>query len=192
MMKRFPHGILIIVLMLVAPLVIGCGSKRRKPVLSDTPQSTAAPSDQQAEGTRSQPLDGPDVQSVSDDYVRGQDIAGEETAAGPLADVRFEYNSAALTPEAQALLRSHSIWLQDHPSVQVRVEGHCDERGTVEYNLALGEQRARSVFDFLTELGIAGSRLMVVSLGKERPLDPGSNEAAWAKNRRVHFAPMSR
>jgi peptidoglycan-associated lipoprotein len=69
----------------------------------------------------------------------------------------------------------------------VAIEGHCDERGTVDYNLALGEQRARATRDYLVSLGVAGDRLTTVSYGKERPLDPTSNEAAWARNRRAHF-----
>jgi peptidoglycan-associated lipoprotein len=116
----------------------------------------------------------------------GTGLTGEE--ASPLADVRFELDSAALTAQAQAQLQQHAAWLQAHPRAQVAVQGHCDERGTVEYNLALGEQRARAVYDYLTNLGVARARLSTVSFGKERPLDEGHSEEAWAKNRRVHFA----
>ena len=92
-----------------------------------------------------------------------------------------------LTDEARAILEKHALWLQNHRSAKVAIEGHCDERGTVDYNLALGEQRARAARDYLVSLGVAGDRLTTVSYGKERPLDPASNEAAWAKNRRAHF-----
>ena len=97
-------------------------------------------------------------------------------------------DSAALGDEARATVESHALWLQGHRDVAVTVEGHCDERGTVDYNLALGEQRARATRDYLVSLGVAAERLRVVSYGKERPLDPGSDESAWARNRRARFA----
>ena len=84
-------------------------------------------------------------------------------------------------------MEKNAAWLQAHRQAKVLVEGHCDERGTVEYNLALGEQRARAARDSLVGLGVAAERLRTVSYGKERPLDPASSEVAWAKNRRAHF-----
>jgi peptidoglycan-associated lipoprotein len=86
-----------------------------------------------------------------------------------------------------AVLKEKAAWLQDRPEVDVLIEGHCDERGTNEYNLALGERRAQSAKVFLVNMGIASSRLTTVSYGEERPLDPGHDEAAWAKNRRAQF-----
>ena len=167
-----------------------CG-KKRPPVLATTPGGEAAPPT--AETTSpAQPLDeGPDVRPVGGEGAAGIDIPGGGAAAGetsPLADIRFEYDSAALTDEARSTLEKHALWLQGRRSARVTVEGHCDERGTVEYNLALGEQRARAARDYLTSLGVAAERLRVVSYGKERPLDAGGGEAAWARNRRAHFA----
>ncbi len=101
-------------------------------------------------------------------------------------DVHFAYDSSALDAEAQAVLKSKAEFLRNY-SGNVTIEGHCDERGTSEYNMALGERRAQSAKKFLMNLGIAGSRLNTVSYGKERPLDPGHDESAWAKNRRAHF-----
>ncbi len=101
-------------------------------------------------------------------------------------DVNYAYNTAALDSQAQAILKSKAEWMRSN-SETVTIEGHCDERGTSEYNLALGEKRAQSAKKFLTNLGIAGSRMNTVSYGKERPLDPGHSEAAWARNRRAHF-----
>lgn len=101
--------------------------------------------------------------------------------------IYFEFDSAALTPSAVAVLKEKAAWLQDRPEVDVLIEGHCDERGTNEYNLALGERRAQSAKAFLVNMGIASSRLTTVSYGEERPLDPGHDEAAWAKNRRAQF-----
>ncbi len=102
-------------------------------------------------------------------------------------DIHFAFDSAQLTPMSQMLLKEKAQWLEDNMSVDVRVEGNCDERGTTEYNLALGEKRAMSVKNFLVDLGISGSRLTTISYGEEKPLDPAHNEAAWARNRRVHF-----
>ncbi len=102
-------------------------------------------------------------------------------------DIHFAFDSAELTPMSQMLLKEKAQWLEDNMSVNVRIEGNCDERGTTEYNLALGERRAMSVKNYLVDLGISGSRLTTISYGEEKPLDPAHNEAAWAKNRRVHF-----
>ena len=102
-------------------------------------------------------------------------------------DIFFEFDSAVLLPEAQVILKKKAEWLINNSDVTVTIEGHCDERGTNEYNLALGERRAASAKTFLMDLGISGSRLNCISYGEERPVDPGHNEEAWAKNRRGHF-----
>jgi peptidoglycan-associated lipoprotein len=101
--------------------------------------------------------------------------------------VHFDYDRAELSDQARAILEKHALWLQNHRAAKVVVEGHCDERGTVDYNLALGDKRARVAREYLVSLGVAGDRLQTVSYGKEKPLDPGSNEQAWARNRRAHF-----
>ena len=167
-----------------------CGGKKRPPALAGTPGGGPAPADDA--GRRAQPVDeGPDVRAMQGEGTEGSDIAGaarEGVEGGPLADIRFELDSAALTEDARATLERHALWLQGHRDERVTIEGHCDERGTVEYNLALGEQRARATRDYLVSLGVAAERLRVVSFGKERPLDPGNDEAAWAKNRRARFA----
>lgn len=118
----------------------------------------------------------------------------EQTSAAQTArqkfendDVLFEYDSAALLPEAQSLLMEKAEWLRNHAGVEVVVEGHTDERGTVAYNLALGDRRAESVRSFLMDLGVDTSRIRTISYGEENPIDPGQNEAAWARNRRAHF-----
>ena len=176
----------------VVATLSACG-KKRTPALASTPGgegagAAAEPSDR----TAAQPLDeGPDVRAVEGEGAEGTDLAGGELGTvegGPLADIHFEYDSAALTEEARAILEKHALWLQGHRDLKVTVEGHCDERGTVEYNLALGEQRARATRDYLVSLGVSADRLRVASYGKERPLDPGAGAAAWAKNRRAHFA----
>lgn len=103
-------------------------------------------------------------------------------------DIYFDYDKSNLRSEAQEVLKSKAGWLRDNPDVNVTIEGHCDERGTNAYNLALGDRRANSAKSYLIDLGISGSRLTTISYGEERPLVPGHNEEAWAKNRRAHFA----
>ena len=102
--------------------------------------------------------------------------------------VFFAFDSHALTSEARSTLDRQAAWLQSNSGVTVRVEGNCDERGTQEYNLALGERRALAVRGHLISLGVSGDRLITISYGEELPADQGQNEIAWASNRRAHFA----
>jgi peptidoglycan-associated lipoprotein len=102
-------------------------------------------------------------------------------------DILFEFDSASLSVEAQEILRSKAEWLRENPRARVMIEGHCDERGTNEYNLALGDRRAFSSKSFLVDLGISGDRLTTISYGEEQPVDTSPTEEAWAKNRRAHF-----
>jgi peptidoglycan-associated lipoprotein len=102
-------------------------------------------------------------------------------------DIHFEFDSIRLNPQAQEKLRKKAQWLSENPRVRVVIEGHCDNRGTNEYNLALGDRRAHSAKVFLIDLGIDETRIQTLSFGEERPLDPGDNEQAWARNRRAHF-----
>ena len=99
----------------------------------------------------------------------------------------FDYDSYALRDDSRAALDQNSKLLRDNASLQITIEGHCDERGTVEYNQALGEKRAQAARDYLTGAGTDASRIQIVSYGKERPFDSGHDEASWAKNRRAHF-----
>jgi len=102
-------------------------------------------------------------------------------------DVYFEFDSIRLAPEAQEILTQKAAWLRANPTAKITIEGHCDSRGTTEYNLALGEGRAQSVSSFLVDLGIDSSRLNTISYGEERPIDHAQNEEGWARNRRAHF-----
>lgn len=100
--------------------------------------------------------------------------------------VFFGYDRFDLTPEARSILERQAAWLRQYPNVQVLIAGNCDERGTREYNLALGARRAAAARDYLVSLGVNASRLQTVSYGKERPLDPRANEEAWSVNRNAH------
>lgn len=102
-------------------------------------------------------------------------------------NIYFAFDRSDLTPEARNILTKKSEWLKANTGYNVVIEGHCDERGSAEYNLALGERRAESAANFMRSLGVSGNRMKIVSYGKERPAVPGSNEAAWARNRRAEF-----
>ena len=102
-------------------------------------------------------------------------------------DIFFDFDKATLTSEARETLTKNGAWLRTNADVVITIEGHCDQRGTNGYNLALGDRRAESVKTFLVNLGVDRSRLATVSYGEERPLDQGNGEFAWAKNRRAHF-----
>lgn len=99
----------------------------------------------------------------------------------------FDYDKFDLRSDAREILKKKGALLKDNNTLKVVIEGHCDQRGTPAYNLALGERRARAAYEYLVTLGVASSRLSIVSYGEERPLDPGHNEAAYAKNRRDEF-----
>ena len=125
--------------------------------------------------------------SSLDQYKRGT-LGTEE---GPLRDVHFDYDSYELRGDARDVLRTNADWLRQNPSNKVEVEGHCDSRGTVEYNLALGAKRAKSVRDYLTSLGIEADRMTTISYGKELSLCSEEVETCWAQNRRAHFVVLN-
>lgn len=110
-----------------------------------------------------------------------------EEARRMIKDVFFTFESAELDPSAQAQLKSNAAWLIANPSVTILVEGHCDERGTSEFNMALGERRADTVQSYLVRAGVQKSRINTVSFGEERPFNSAQGESAWAENRRAHF-----
>ncbi len=106
---------------------------------------------------------------------------------GRLYTIHFDFDRYTIRPEDRELLIKNAEWLRRNPGVKVWIEGHADERGSSEYNIALGEKRARSVKKFLVDLGISPDRLSTITYGEERPVDPRHNEQAWAKNRRAEF-----
>ena len=111
---------------------------------------------------------------------------------GHLQRIHFDFDKYNIKDNMKPILQKNADWLLGHESVQITIEGHCDERGTVEYNMALGERRAKSAKDYLVSLGVNPQRIKVVSYGKSRPLIDESNEAAWAKNRRAEFVITSK
>lgn len=114
-------------------------------------------------------------------------VAKMEVPAFMTERIFFEFDKSALKLEAQALLKKKAEWLKANPAAKLLIEGNCDERGTAEYNLALGERRAESAKKFLVDLGIDAKRISTISYGEERPIDPRHTEEAWAKNRNDGF-----
>jgi peptidoglycan-associated lipoprotein len=106
---------------------------------------------------------------------------------GKVRDIFFEYDKADLTADSKTVLEENARWLRQFADAGVIIEGHCDERGTEEYNLALGDRRAQATKDYLVQLGVAPERLEVISYGEEKPFSPGHDETSWAQNRRAHF-----
>jgi len=105
----------------------------------------------------------------------------------PLEMIHFDFDKYFIRDDAKPTLVTNAAWLKKWESVNVLIEGHCDERGTEEYNLSLGEKRAKSTFDYLVSLGISPDRMKIISYGKSQPLDVGHNEISWQKNRRAQF-----
>ncbi|ASQ90807.1 peptidoglycan-associated lipoprotein [Prosthecochloris sp. GSB1] len=127
------------------------------------------------------------VDSASDYGSAAGATLMEQARSAGFDDVFFEFDSSVLDARANEQLKTNAKWLIEHPDVSCMIEGHCDERGTAEYNIALGERRAEVSKSFLANAGVAASRMETVSYGEERPFDPGHSEAAWSQNRRAHF-----
>ena len=119
-------------------------------------------------------------------------IEGTVFESSLLKDIRFDFDRYDVRPQDTEILRENVALLKKYSNVKIQIEGHCDERGTTEYNVALGERRANSTKRYLLSLGISADRLSTISYGEEKPTDPGHTEDAWAKNRRAHFIILSK
>lgn len=173
MKQALKHVTLLIAIVTVA-MAFGCAKK---------PVSEALPTDTPAATTTSA------SDSGQDSTFSSQSVSDVDTPRVPTAlqRVHFEFDSYVLDGSAKAALEDNATYLKAYADKRVQIEGHCDERGSDEYNLVLGEKRARATKAYLVTLGIDSRRLSVISFGEERPLDPASGEAAWAKNRRAEF-----
>ena len=166
-------------LVVFSAIVAGCSSSKPKPDVSSTAAANPA-----AE-TKPQLASAP-VGSSSLDSLR----SGESTATpaySALQDVYFDFDRYDLRADARATLKTNGEWLKANPAAQVQIEGHCDERGTTEYNIALGAKRAQAVKDYLVTLGVAADRLSTISYGEEVPVCREQTEDCWQKNRRARF-----
>jgi peptidoglycan-associated lipoprotein len=188
MRKKVWIGLVMVMVIPVLVLTVSCA---KKSVRTET-ATTTQPTDDEALMQAKQAAEQEEAARSLEEKERMADEAAqrEMMAARNLflnEDIYFEFDSSALLFMAQEVLKQKAQWMRDNPNVSVVIEGHCDERGTNEYNLALGDRRANSAKAFLVDLGIREYRLTTISYGEERPVDTGHNEEAWAKNRRAHF-----
>ena len=182
-MKSKINGIVILSLMVTA----GCSS--RSAVTAPEVSGSQAPSPKITQTATLPATQAPSLQTTQAPSlpVSPSGYGFDQWQTGPLGDVFFDFDSTVLSAEAQNQLKQNAAWLEKNSHSGALVEGHCDSRGTSEYNLALGERRASTAKEYLVRLGVASSRLDTVSFGEERPFDAGFGENAWAKNRRAHF-----
>ncbi len=179
----FIAPVICMVLMMIAgcqKTVIDSGTALSTPAGSET---TGAAGEMREEDLAGQPLidEGPVDEIVTADGI----VMNRERFINQ--DIFFEFDSSVLSAEAQAILKAKAEWMARNTHLSIIIEGHCDNRGTTEYNLALGERRAEGVKRFMQDLGVSEDRARTISFGEERPLALGNDEDAWAKNRRAHF-----
>jgi len=188
-------------LALVTALAVGgCSKKqvRQEAEIAPQPEVAApAPAPAPAPTVRETPIrpEPPPTQTAAETRAPERPVTGggiaQETTPG-LQRIYFDFDQSLIRPDMKPILQGNYDYLGRNAGIRIRIEGHCDERGTTEYNLALGERRAKSAFQYLMDLGVDPNRMSVVSYGEEVPLDPGHNEAAWAKNRRAEFVETQR
>jgi len=186
MHRGTPRTVALIVIAALALAGPACKTVQ-PPADSTSSQAPAFPSDGKAERvdeTTGFGDKGPTAETYSES---SSSLADTLNARHLLKPVYFDFDSAALQQEGRDTLTQNAAGIKANASLAVRIEGHCDERGTVEYNLALGDRRARAAREALVSMGISGNKLRTISYGKERPADPGHNESAWAMNRRAEF-----
>jgi len=190
---------------LTAVIIVASPACRTKKKVTTTPP--AATTTVSTTDTTPPDIDVPMTVTPPDDFVRetpdaavtSQDLPNNIEDASRLAqergwiqDAMFLYDASTLSIDAQEALSVSSSWLKSHPAYDLLIEGHCDERGTEQYNLALGDRRANTAKDYMVTLGIDASRIRTVSYGEERPFDQAQNEASWARNRRAHLVLVRR
>ena len=192
MKKRISMVLFLLIVMPALIMTVGCSKKQVQPDVSligtDADQYDAARQRALAEEEAGR-------RALEEQRLREeQRLMEEQRKQGMLQqpqvideDIYFDFDQSMIRPDAQEVLRKKAEFLRENSVVSLVIEGHCDERGTAEYNLALGERRALAAKAFLMDLGISSSRLSTISYGEERPIDPRSNEESWARNRRAHF-----
>jgi peptidoglycan-associated lipoprotein len=189
MQKKLWKGLALLLAMTGLMLFVACAETEVQPTTPDAPDAQIT-TDQDAEMMEKDAAAEEADLEAEQRAIEEEAIRKEQEAARNMfisEDIYYDYDDASLKADAQTVLQRKAVWLRNNPDVTVLIEGHCDERGTTEYNLALGDRRANSAKTFLLDMGIASSRLRTISYGEEMPVDRGHNEAAWAKNRRAHF-----
>jgi peptidoglycan-associated lipoprotein len=170
--------------LLVVSFFFSCGTPATPPAPKWTAENLSASTGTATAAAKPAPAKAESSTTSSLDALR----KGEAAAAGPLKDINFNFDSANLSETARATLKANAEWLKDNPAARVQIEGHCDERGAADYNMALGAKRAQAAMDYLATLGVAANRLSTISYGEEIPVCKEHNEECWAKNRRARFA----
>ena len=175
-MKIMIRSLIIPTIIIISALVLsGCCCPKKKVEKAELPTTQVVQAPEAKETPPPPPV------------VKEEPLEDQAKKAGALQTIYFDFDKYNLKPPAIKKLDKTADWLSKNPNVRIRIEGHCDERGTNEYNLALGDRRANSAKKYLINLGISPERISTISYGEERPVDPGHNEAAWAKNRRDEF-----
>ena len=195
---RSVKSVAIVAFLLLSVLGGACG-KKKPPVLAapapaPAPAAPARPTPPPAPARPTERVEEPlpvPPEPIAEDAIGGKSL-DDLNRDSPFKPAFFDYDSAELDPAAQKIVEANAGLMRKFSTWMVTIEGHCDERGTAEYNLALGERRAMAVKTYLVSLGISADRLRIVSYGKEFPFDPAHSEAAWAKNRRAHFVITSK
>lgn len=179
-----------IVLMVLLAVTVGACKKKTAPVVRPQPPLAGGPSTNPNPPPRPpEPVLDPVIvppEPLKDDSLTSKSL-DDLNRDSPLKPLYYELDSSEVSAEGQQVLQANAAVLKKYPTWQVTIEGHCDERGTAEYNLALGERRALAAKTYLVSLGIAADKVRIVSYGKEFPFDAGHEDAAWSKNRRAHF-----
>jgi len=189
-MSRHRFTVLFLALALAAGAAGSACKKKNPPIARPTPPPPSSDMTANRPPAPPEPVtEAPPVSVPPEPTVSSADMGSldEINKKGILAPVFFELDRAEMSSEGQAVLTKNADTMKQFPTWIVSIEGHCDERGTAEYNLALGERRALAVRQYLVSLGIAAERLRTVSYGKEFPFDPGHGESSWSRNRRANF-----
>jgi peptidoglycan-associated lipoprotein len=188
-MKVYQRTAAIAAFSLILGLGVAACGKKQAALTPPPPPMPAAPTAPPAPGAPpppSAPAGAPRA-GMSEDDAFAQKSLAQLNSEQPLGDVYFDLDNAAIKDEGRSALSTDAAYLKRWPSTRITIEGHCDERGTAEYNLGLGERRANAVKAYLVELGVTGDRIVIVSKGKESPFCTEHNEACWQQNRRGHF-----
>lgn len=175
----------IVTILAMACAGAACHAKRPAAAPATPPPPATVPAPPPAPSTPPSPARLPAHPTAEDQFQR--ESLSDLNAQHPLGDAFFDYNQTDLRDDARQALKQDADWLSKFPTTKVLVEGHCDERGTAEYNLALGDRRAKVVTDYLEALGVSSSRIVSDSVGKEKPFCNGDGETCWSQNRRGHF-----
>lgn len=174
---------LLVILFVMTLMAAGCAKKPVEDSAMNEQPAVTEIKEQQPMAVKEEPVD-----EAAAARARAAEAAEAATrTASGLVRIHFDFDQYVLTTEAKDILARNADLLKSAPSVKVQIEGHCDERGSDEYNLALGEKRALATKNYLASLGVAADRMSIISYGEETPLDPAHTEAAWAQNRRADF-----